>query len=165
MYLDTHLIQGICKNLVTRAKGALDSANHPSSLFVSKNSIKRTLLALSLVPLLALNSPLVFAQDNDNLSSTEEDRVKNNPNLNYELELLSQHAQIASNYNNNYNSLKQVKQPANKSEKCDLSSDLLDPILSSNSMVFWEGSCKNDQADGFGRVYIITSGLRQTYVR
>ena len=158
MYLDTHLIQGICKNLVTRAKGALDSANHPSSLFVSKNSIKRTLLALSLVPLLALNSPLVFAQDNDNLSSTEEDRVKNNPNLNYELELLSQHAQIASNYNNNYNSLKQVKQPANKSEKCDLSSDLLDPILSSNSMVFWEGSCKNDQADGFGRVYIITSG-------
>ena len=106
MYLDTRLIQGICKNLVPRTKGALDRANHPSSLVVSKNTIKRTLLALSLVPLLALNSPLVFAQDNDTFSSTEEDRVKNNPNLNYELELLSQHEQIASNYNNNYDSLK-----------------------------------------------------------
>lgn len=120
--------------------------------------------------LLALGS-LCYAQDisldepiiSTNGVSVAEDKIlKESPNLDYERELLAQHAQVVANYNENYGKLGQPKQPANKSEPCIIKSDILDSVLSPNSMVFWEGSCVNDQADGFGRVYVISSG-RKTF--
>lgn len=177
MYLYTRIVQGKNQNLVSAAKAPHDAFAFMSSLVVPKfcqhslrkipslvaNNVlpKQLLLSLSLIASLLLPYEPVSGQENESGSYISEEKfVKDNPNLSYEIELLAQHAAIAANYNKNYDSLKQVKQPANKIEKCSISSDLLDPILSTNSMVFWEGTCKNNQAEGFGRVYIISSGRK-----
>ena len=93
---------------------------------------------------------------------TASELLLNSPHLDYERALFEQHNQIAANYNNNYETILKYKQPANKSEKCLVASDLLDGILLPNSILFWEGSCRDDRADGFGRVYVISSG-RKTF--
>lgn len=151
MYLGIKLIKDKFKNLVFSSKDTQVIHHYQSSFIMSNKYLNK--LFLGIVFSLLLSPNVIYAQDNTA-------NIANNTNLSYEQELLDQHALIAANYNQNYNILRQVKQPANKTEKCDISSDLLDPILTTNSMVFWEGTCKNDQADGFGRVYIIASGRK-----
>ena len=82
------------------------------------------------------------------------------PNFNYEHELLKQHQLLVERYTNNYENMQLVKQPANKTEKCLLSSEMMDGILTDNSFIFWEGFCENGLAEGFGRVYVITNGRK-----
>lgn len=84
--------------------------------------------------------------------------LKNGPNLSDERELLIDHEAMVKTYTDNYVAMMKKKQPANKTEECMLSSDLLDLIIKPNSMVFWEGDCKGGRADGFGRAYVVTSG-------
>lgn len=98
----------------------------------------------------------------DSSSIIEDQILKSSPHLDYERELIAQHGQVVTNYSENYSKISQIKQPANKSEPCIIKSDILDSVLSPNSIIFWEGSCSNEQADGFGRVYVISSG-RKTF--
>ena len=65
---------------------------------------------------------------------TASELLLNSPHLDYERALFEQHNQIAANYNNNYETILKYKQPANKSEKCLVASDLLDGILLPNSI-------------------------------
>ena len=84
--------------------------------------------------------------------------LKNGPSLEVERSLLTTHEQMVKHYADNYVSMMQKKQPANKTEPCTITADALDRVLKPNSMVFWEGNCADGKADGFGRAYVVTGG-------
>lgn len=84
--------------------------------------------------------------------------LQNGPSLEVERKLLLTHEEMVKHYADNYVSMMQKKQPANKTERCIITADALDRVLKPNSMVFWEGSCTDGKADGFGRAYVVTSG-------
>ena len=88
------------------------------------------------------------------------DTLPSTPNFNYEHELLQQHQMLVERYTSNYDKLQISKQPANKTEQCVVSSELLDGFLDNTSLLFWEGSCQNGKAEGFGRVYVIKRGQK-----
>ncbi len=88
--------------------------------------------------------------------------LQNSKNLKYERKLHLQHAQLVERYRDNFAKLGSGKQPANKTEACLVSTDLLDGIGDDKSLIFWEGSCQNGLAEGFGRVYVVDSG-RKTF--
>ena len=88
--------------------------------------------------------------------------VQTSQNLAYERKLRLQHDQLVERYHGNLNQPNSGKQPANKTEPCLVNTDLLDGIGNERSLVFWEGSCQNGLAEGFGRVYLVDSG-RKTF--
>ena len=88
--------------------------------------------------------------------------VQTSKNLEYERKLRLQHDQLVERYHTNLNQPNKGKQPANKTEPCLVSTDLLDGIGNERSLLFWEGSCQNGLAEGFGRVYLVDSG-RKTF--
>ena len=88
--------------------------------------------------------------------------VQTSKNLEYERKLRLQHDQLVERYHTNLNQPNNGKQPANKTEPCLVSTDLLDGISNERSLLFWEGSCQNGLAEGFGRVYLVDSG-RKTF--
>ena len=88
--------------------------------------------------------------------------VQTSKNLEYERKLRLQHNQLVERYHSNLNQPNNGKQPANKTEPCLVRTDLLDGIGTEKSLLFWEGSCLNGLAEGFGRVYLVDSG-RKTF--
>ena len=80
--------------------------------------------------------------------------------LDYERDLIATHKQLVQYYKKNYEGLSLNKQPANKSDPCMLSSDMLNGVVNNNSLVFWEGGCQNGKAQGFGRVYVVNGGRK-----
>ena len=115
-------------------------------------------LSLALISALALVWPFqVTAVD-----AASSSLLENSPNLSFERDLIQQHQELVKRYNENYDKLDISRQPANKTEACIVSSDLFDGLMQPNTLLFWEGSCQNGKAEGFGRVYLVTSG-RKTF--
>lgn len=155
----------LCPDVITKAQANL------SDLASSSVSHNKTSTYLALVASLALGALSFSTQahaEADSLSSSDEASypiggsriLMESPNLQYERNLLTLHEDLVKNYTENYvdEAKSHAKQPANKTEKCLLSSEQLEGIVQNNSLVFWEGSCKDGKADGFGRAYVVGGG-------
>lgn len=60
--------------------------------------------------------------------------LKNGPSLEVERSLLTTHEQMVKHYADNYVSMMQKKQPANKTEPCTITADALDRVL---NQILW----------------------------
>lgn len=124
---------------------------------VSQLMLRRTLSVISKLGALGLVL-LSLCASNLSHAALFNDTLPSSPNFNYEHELLQQHQQLVERYTSNYDKLQISKQPANKTEQCTVTSELLDGLLDNTSLLFWEGSCQNGKAEGFGRVYVVKRG-------
>lgn len=142
--------------------GAVPQVGSPSELAANtaQTANAQRLAPQDVAPDLEEEAKLGPAHPTPDISS--QNILRNSPNLEYERTLLLQHDQLVKRYHSNYDEVNRGKQPANKTEPCLINTDLLNGIGNDKSIVFWEGSCQNGLAEGFGRVYVVDSG-RKTF--
>lgn len=142
--------------------GAVPQVGRPSELTANTANPANTAHAEQLAPQDVAPDPEDEAKLDPAPDSSPSSILRNSPNLEYERTLRLQHDQLVERYHSNYDEVNRGKQPANKIEPCLINTDLLNGIGNDKSIVFWEGSCQNGLAEGFGRVYVVDSG-RKTF--